>query len=89
LDVNEQLEELMLDYIKCLHKPIYTDELETQIVKNLVFLITCITTNYKTDTTNLGGVYKSISVVGRRAMIDIKSSKDRVKTVLQFYLISL
>jgi hypothetical protein len=72
----------MIDYVKCLHKPIYTDELETQIVKNLVFLINQITTTCKTDTTNIAGVYKQISIVARRAMIDIKSSKDRLKAIL-------
>ena len=79
----------MLDYIKCLHKPIYTDELETQIVKNLAFLLNCLITTCNTDTTDIGKIFKEISIVGRRAMIDIKSSKDRLKTILQFYLIGL
>lgn len=59
--------------------------MQEQIVKNLIFL-----TNYllKTDQEILP-LFKKASFIGRKVMLDIKTSEDRLKTILQFFQIGL
>jgi len=39
LDVPEQLVNFAYDFINCLNKPMYHEDMKNQIIKNLIFLV--------------------------------------------------
>jgi hypothetical protein len=81
LEIPEQLVDLSLSMLDGLRKQVNTSDMQEQIVKNLIFL-----TNYllKADQDILA-LFKKASFIGRKVMLDIKTSEDRLKTILQYF----
>jgi len=97
LDIPEQIVDLTFNLIDGLRKPVYSDDMQDQIVKNLIFL-----TNHLIelsqgpkqiseikDCFKIEKLYRKVSYIGRRVMLDIRTSKDRLQAILKFYKLSL
>lgn len=85
LQVPEQLVDFTFDLINSLFKPIYTEELRQQVVKNLEFLMLALLGHSKSTEIPFDKLFRKISFIGRKMMFDIKTSKDRLETILVFY----
>jgi len=87
LDVPEQLVNFTYDFINCLNKPIYQEEMKNQIIKNLIFLAQAMISKQQEDeaTPEVTKLFRKISYIGRKAMLDIRTSQDCLETILQFF----
>ena len=66
---------------------VQSDELKNQIVKNLIFMINNLQkVNFEVKFEQM---YRKLSFIGRKAMLDIKSASDRLETILEFYNVSI
>ena len=78
----------MLDYtfdiISCLHKPTQTVEMKDQIVKNLLFMLQSLLNLPEAvlSTIDISKLFKKSSYLGRMIMLDIKTSVERLETIL-------
>ena len=89
LDVPEQLVDFTYSLVNCLKKPVVSDEMKTQIIKNLVFLVQALNSKQLSDIpVGIDKLFRKISFIGRKSMLDIKTSKDKLETILQFFSVS-
>lgn len=97
LDIPEQLVELNYDLIEGLRKPVYTQDMQDQLVKNLLFLFNSLVEQSRgpkakaeiKSAFKVDKLFKKASYIGRRVMLDIKSSQDRLEAILKFFKLSL
>jgi len=86
LDVPEQLVNFTYDFINCLNKPLYQEDMKNQIIKNLIFLVqTLISKQQADEPAEVTKLFRKISYIGRKAMLDIRTSQDCLETILQFF----
>lgn len=97
LDIPEQLIELAYDLIEGLRKPVYTQDMQDQLVKNLLFLLNTLVEQSRGPNANaevknafkLDKLFRKASYIGRRVMLDIKTSQDRLEAILKFFKLAL
>lgn len=92
LEVPEQLIQFTIDMVECLRKPLASDELKDQFVKNLMYLVNQLLTSTDPNVKRhlkLDRVYSKVSYIGRKLMLDIKTSTDRLETIVCFFKISV
>ena len=97
LDIPEQLIEVAYDLIDGLRKPVYTQDMQDQQVKNLLFLLSSLIEQSQGPKANaelkeafkVDKLFRKTSFIGRRVMLDIKTSKDRLEAILKFFKLAL
>jgi len=63
--------------------------MKNQIIKNLIFLVQAlISQNDNGQTVEIDKLFRKVSFIGRKAMLDIRTSKDQLETILQFFNVS-
>jgi len=83
LDVPEQLVDFTYSLINCLNKPVSSEDMKNQIIKNLIFLVSALNSKQLAGLpVEIDKLFRKISYIGRKAMLDIKTSKDQLETIL-------
>jgi hypothetical protein len=83
LDVPEQLVDFTYCLINCLNKPVSSEDMKNQIIKNLIFLVSALNSNQLAGLpVEIDKLFRKISYIGRKAMLDIRTSKDQLETIL-------
>jgi len=85
------------DLIDGLRKPVYTQDMQDQQVKNLLFLLSSLIEQSQGPKANaelkeafkVDKLFRKASFIGRRVMLDIKTSKDRLEAILKFFKLAL
>ena len=81
LDIPEQLLDFSFNLVKCLNKQVFNEEMRNQIVKNLIFMLNTLL-EQKGKKPDISSLFKKISFIGRKLMLDIKTAGDRLETIL-------